>query len=72
MATVKRCDRCGEIFEPDKEYETYNVEKFASLRVKDGGLGVTAVYKPIDLCDACLIGLDEYLEGVKTDESNGV
>ena len=72
MATVKRCDRCGEIFETYDGNEQYVVKKFTGLRVKDSSLGLEATYTQIDLCDACLIGLDEYLKGVKSDESNGV
>lgn len=78
MANVKQCDRCGEIFELDKEnfldslYKSIRsfikdpiTDHFISKRVFDEDHGRECYSVKLDLCPKCQEKLEQWLKGDK-------
>lgn len=68
MATVKKCDRCGETYDtPHARFLPFRVKKIRYTIFRE------AYRDDVDLCADCLKKLKRFVEGVELEEvdSNG-
>ena len=59
MSTIKKCDRCGEIYEKNAGVLCIGPNKVIGVRVITNELKSSKNY---DLCDNCIIELNNFLE----------
>ena len=62
--TVKKCDRCGAIYEPQK-YETDEHNISSCLRISKQYSYSSAKEEMYDLCPACTKSLEKWLKKEK-------
>ena len=60
MASAKKCDRCGKLYEP---YNTKNDAKHVNgiMTVNIDSYGEYYDHKPVDLCPKCKDSFEEWL-----------
>lgn len=71
MATCKRCDKCGKIYNEDDRFSVrYSAKRLHSIKIEEINCLGDITERDIDLCPQCVEKFNEFMKQDKIEKEN--